>query len=761
MTRKLLRVLLCVVLLLTSITPPPTTAWRRLDKLEQQINIVVGEYTTSSQTYSPSDNSLGLVNYTAANYTSPVVYFEAVVRCSDCDPGDTASAALYSDSGTQISTLTTSTENSYQLLRSGSIALSDDDYTVRFRLNQANGTALLKAARLVIVQSESPITNTQTQIELGPNNNNLAVTNTNATGYTDPKYYLFDNSHFSGTVTAQLEATIRITGTTKTAAYYFDDYHGTDQWSTNPTNLTDGSTATYASTSDDADLMRVTSNTNTATDLGRITKVELRLFAYQTDSTTGQVGITPVFSGGDGDTYDFTPAETTGAWSTYYDITDSTNAPGSGNWDWQDVADLEAELVWNRANSSNTVFASQLDVRVTYEDNTIYGTVELYNRTTASVVASSSITTSSATWERVRSSAFTTNWNTSAANEYQIRVRTSDGGNSVYLANAKVVLTQTQAEGLQRVETIQHHLTTLRTQNTTSYTQESFITSFNPDNFSGTVVRAFYEATLRTSVEDSAVTAALYNTSIGDIINDPIDSQASTSSDTYMRIRSSNLGRNSDWPSSTTSFTTILKTSEATTTAYVANSWIIIQAAVVDPAVTISISGVDLDTSTNGVTTSVTTTATAISFGNLTLNQPKYAAHQINVTTNEASIGYSGYVRLDYVMQGDYPANVISRFGGDSAVWGSPVAWYSPTGTTPNIQTAWVGANTSDSDVPGWTGDTSGKFGPLDTQDVRVLYANSPDVSESEYVTFAIEANINQPADSYSSLIIYTFVPEF
>ena len=139
-----------------------------LEKFEQQINISNGEFSTTNTTDSPTDNSLGLISFDSAQYDGDVVYFEALMKCVTCSGGNSrVSASLYNDSGSSAATVTT-TSGSYTLVRSGSIAPAADDYTVRFKLDATSGTAFIKAARLIIVQTNTTgITDTQTHIEVG------------------------------------------------------------------------------------------------------------------------------------------------------------------------------------------------------------------------------------------------------------------------------------------------------------------------------------------------------------------------------------------------------------------------------------------------------------------------------------------------------------------------------------------------------------------------------------------------------------------
>ena len=165
-------------------------------------------------------------------------------------------------------------------------------------------------------------------------------------------------------------------------------------------------------------------------------------------------------------------------------------------------------------------------------------------------------------------------------------------------------------------------------------------------------------------------------------------------------------------------------------------------------------------TSTNGITTSVATTITSIPFGNVTVNTPVYAAHKLTVSTNDATTKYTVDVHLVSTLQGQYPGNNIDPFVGSGATWSLPQTWTSPTGTVASTDTGWLGANTSDTDVAGWSSG-SGKFGPLDTTPIEVMRNNSG-VSESNiYVTYAFEVNVNQPADTYYGQLIYNVLPVY
>lgn len=184
--------------------------------------------------------------------------------------------------------------------------------------------------------------------------------------------------------------------------------------------------------------------------------------------------------------------------------------------------------------------------------------------------------------------------------------------------------------------------------------------------------------------------------------------------------------------------------------------------ATVDPSFTFVVTGVNQGAVNNGITASVNSTYSTLPFGNLTVGVPRYAAHQLNVTTNTQN-GYYIYMRMSAQMTGVYTSNNIDPFAGGGTTWGAPVAWVEPTGTTPNDNTGWIGANTTDTDVTGWDSLPSGKFGPVNSNTTNAVMrqANSDNGSVPIYVTYAIESNVFQPADTYTGTILYTAVPTY
>lgn len=180
-----------------------------------------------------------------------------------------------------------------------------------------------------------------------------------------------------------------------------------------------------------------------------------------------------------------------------------------------------------------------------------------------------------------------------------------------------------------------------------------------------------------------------------------------------------------------------------------------------DPSLSFSIAAVSTNAVLNGITTNVASTVTSLPFGNITVGEPKYMAHQLSVITN-ASSGYTVTMNLHStgIIQGLDPSNFIDPFAATGVTWSNPIAWTSPTGTVRNVNTGWLGANTTDTRVTGWSSGFQ-KFGPVSTTARPVMYSSGPDSGTTAHVTYALEVNVLQPTDAYAGQIVYTITPTY
>jgi hypothetical protein len=196
--------------------------------------------------------------------------------------------------------------------------------------------------------------------------------------------------------------------------------------------------------------------------------------------------------------------------------------------------------------------------------------------------------------------------------------------------------------------------------------------------------------------------------------------------------------------------------------------------ATVDPILTFTVSAV---TNTNiagndsnaGSGTAVTSTVTTLPFGNVTVGTAKLAQQGLQTQTN-ANNGYFVYGKFitsgNVVMSGDaVTSNNIDKFTASSATWSSPQAFAAPTGTSANVDSAWLGVRTTDTDVTGF--NSSNVYGPPDVlsdsgSGKSVMQSTGPDNgSTTTYVTFKIQANAFQPADRYTGTWLYNVVPSY
>ncbi len=167
-----------------------------------------------------------------------------------------------------------------------------------------------------------------------------------------------------------------------------------------------------------------------------------------------------------------------------------------------------------------------------------------------------------------------------------------------------------------------------------------------------------------------------------------------------------------------------------------------------------SIGGVDSGVTTEGFAMDVTTTATSVPFGSLSLGVPKNAAQRLTVSTNATE----GYQVLAYEQQ-----NLISGGGTIEDVSGTnaaPTAWSvgCPAGAT-----SCYGYHAGDNTMEGGSNrflldDTFAAFTGIMEE---VAYSSGPALNESTDIIYRVEVGAGQPAGRYQSKVTYIIVPVF
>lgn len=188
-------------------------------KCDKRISLMNIVRTTTSSTYTFTEDRNPLFLYTAADYSNATaIYFSGVLRAAS---GDTAFLILADTGGSTVASSeisTTSTTN--VVVQSGDITADIADgttYRAQWKRTGA-GTASFDRATFVVKQ-DGAVTATAEVIEIGEDNN---VT-TSYAAPTDHYIFQFDSARFTGTVTVYFEADLHCnSGANTTSAQLYD-----------------------------------------------------------------------------------------------------------------------------------------------------------------------------------------------------------------------------------------------------------------------------------------------------------------------------------------------------------------------------------------------------------------------------------------------------------------------------------------------------------------------------------------------------------
>ncbi len=172
-------------------------------------------------------------------------------------------------------------------------------------------------------------------------------------------------------------------------------------------------------------------------------------------------------------------------------------------------------------------------------------------------------------------------------------------------------------------------------------------------------------------------------------------------------------------------------------------------------SLTFSIAGLPAGTTTAGIVTSATTTATGVDFGELSFNTDSNVAQRITVKTNATQ----GYQVLKYATQ-----DLLNSYGVEipsvSSTNQFPAGWTSSC--TAAASTGCVGYHTTDAVLNG--GST--RFAPedtyagLSTSPVEIMYSSVP-AGDTADVVYRVRVSEQQPVGEYITDIVYLAVPVF
>ena len=131
---------------------------------------------------------------------------------------------------------------------------------------------------------------------------------------------------------------------------------------TNPSNAIDGSTSSYATVNNNG-ILRLDENNSAGS--GTINSVFIRCYKRDFNYTTSTM--TPYFNGNAGSAISTVGEPEATAWTQWFDITNDTNAPGSGNWTWADVENLDVEF-YRYYGGGAPMYVYEAEILVNYDE---------------------------------------------------------------------------------------------------------------------------------------------------------------------------------------------------------------------------------------------------------------------------------------------------------------------------------------------------------------------------------------------------------
>ena len=342
--------------------------------IEQEVDI-------TNAAFSSGGTNTGVILIDTAHYTGATYYFEVDSQVSSGSGTVTftynaGSAAIPSGGSTiVISSISATTTTRY---RSAAFTPTGSQNAY---MSATSGTGITARARLIVVQSTgNTITNTVTQLDVGGTAFNISTASTTYVPVQNAKAWTYNSSKYDGTVTAYLDTTVSATsGKTVTAALFpFSTSCGTAVTGSAVTSDTSGSYQRLRSADISANLSNGTTYMTCIKTVASSTGFLLN--AHLVIQQTSTTGITKV--------------------EIQHESMDQNDSTASNPY-----FSLNAPFLYEPANWSGGTFTYYFEGAISTSAGT--GSIELYNVTDSAAIASSPVSTTSATVALVRSSALT------------------------------------------------------------------------------------------------------------------------------------------------------------------------------------------------------------------------------------------------------------------------------------------------------------------------------------------------------------------
>ncbi|TSD02457.1 MAG: Uncharacterized protein Athens071424_53 [Parcubacteria group bacterium Athens0714_24] len=202
--------------------------------IRQEINILCGTMTADE------DSSAQIQIDTTQYSGSCLYYFEVVGKRAS----GTCTVTLHDAAHTVMATCSV-TGTADALVRSSSFTPTSGAAVYHVNVAGGSTTPVIKAARIVIIQTSTPITATETQIEIGSAFNTISTT---GGAPTKPKYWKYTSANWDGTLTVYFEAVLYSPSSKSNASVILQVADGTGDGFTGWADVTNGTVSTSATT---------------------------------------------------------------------------------------------------------------------------------------------------------------------------------------------------------------------------------------------------------------------------------------------------------------------------------------------------------------------------------------------------------------------------------------------------------------------------------------------------------------------------------
>jgi hypothetical protein len=222
------------------IDAPPATA-AGAGTIRQEINILDSSYSASNATITSDEFS----QLDPTQYSGTVSYYFEIVGSASAGSSGNIHLRRQGTTTDDASISTSGLGTTATRLRSAAYSApgSATEYFVHADAAGSGKNLTIKAARIIVIQTSSPMTSTETQVEIG--SHVIAQTNTGIAPLNDTKYWTYNASSWDNSPSFYAEATYKVVNTNLTV-YLQEDNGSYGSWTNKATIISSGGSATPA-----------------------------------------------------------------------------------------------------------------------------------------------------------------------------------------------------------------------------------------------------------------------------------------------------------------------------------------------------------------------------------------------------------------------------------------------------------------------------------------------------------------------------------